>query len=94
VAVLVVDALEMVEVDQHEAGVELLARATRELGVHRLVEPAVVEQSAQRVAGGQAALILVQAGITQCDRHLGGIGLEDRHVSRQEGPSLPTQSDQ
>jgi large subunit ribosomal protein L31 len=101
VPVLVVDALEVVEVEQHDREHTAGARGAAELGGEALLEPAAVQASRQRIrarhAAQLAALEVVVArlrgahprGAGQRDAHEGDLGRVDAAHAEGDGEIGP-----
>ena len=93
VAVGVVDVLEVVEVEQHEAQRLAEALGALDLGGHGLLEAAAIEQAGQLVGHRLALDRLVQADILDRHRRLLGEVVEELALGRAEGAVAPRHRD-
>src|SRR5581483_4018167 len=94
VATRIVHLLEAVEVEERDAHPSAVAAAALQLAGQALVELAVVAQPGERVARGELLLSLVEAGVAERDRGLGGEGLDHVEIARQEGAGVRGQRDE
>jgi hypothetical protein len=104
VTVGIVDALEVVQVEEHQCERPSVALRTGNFALDPLLEGAMIEQAGQRIAGGLRQQVRTRVGV--CDREPGEVR-EDaeplfqvrRHVLRgtrddkQRAPQLPAHAD-
>ncbi len=93
-AVLVVDALEAVEVEHRDAQGLSPALCALELAGEGLLKLGVVEQAGERIVAGQALEPLHHPGVGECDRRLGGIDLEQCDLLVEEAVGAAGQGDE
>ena len=94
VAAGVVDELEAVEVDEHEAEPASVSPGPLDLPRDVLMQLAPVEQSGERVAGGEPLLSLEETRVDERDRGLDRVGTKQVDVSRQERTPLRRECDE
>src|SRR4051812_38103210 len=84
----VVDALEVVDIEQNQSDIRTLARRTGKFGSEALLEVAAVEEAGQLVGPGLLREQLAAAGVVVGQGGEGGEALDQLSLLRREGRHL------